>query len=393
MTTATLTAPATTGNVLRDVPAAPTKVSAINGALGQLSFRGYSIDDLATRASYEETAYLLWEGELPTVAQLQSFRQRLAGYRALPPVLIEQLSLIPPTAHPLAVVRSAVSLLGHLDPESESMDPAATRRKAERLLAQVPTIVAAWSRLREDKHPIHPRPELNTAANFLWMLWGKEPDPLAVETMDVALTLHAEHDFAASTFVALVAAGTYTDLHSIIAGAFAALKGPRHGGANQDVIEMVEEIGSADRAEEWTRARLAKRAAVSSNERLDPKLRFPGFGHAVYKTLDPRAVHLRRLSQRLSADRGKDIGAIQETVRQLVESELHFYPNVDYYSAAAYYALGIPSDLYTSIFAMSRVAGLVAHTEEQLYGGGRLIRPTSEYVGPAAREWVPLSNR
>jgi citrate synthase len=380
-------------STLKDVVAAPTAISTIDGTAGRLIYRGYSIEDLANGASFEETVYLLWEGELPNASQLRAFRERLAAGRALPSVLFEHLRLVPKDAHPLVVLRSGISLLALYDPDAESMEPAKTRAKAERLLGQTATLVASWARLRRDQEPVAPRPDLRTAANLLWMLNGEEADELATHAMDVALTLHAEHEFNASTFAARVAAGTYVDIHSAVVAALATLKGPRHGGANEDVIEMIEEIGDPARAEAWTRERLARYHAASREQRADPHLRFPGMGHAVYKTLDPRAKQLRALAAQVAEARGvKGIAEIQETVRQLVTDDLHINPNVDYYSAGLYHALGIPSDLFTSIFAIARMAGYVAHIEEQLRGG-RLIRPRGEYTGPPERPLVPLNER
>lgn len=397
MTLATTPSPAARAPApasLKGVVAAPTAISTVDGEAGRLIYRGYSIEDLAEHVSYEETVHLLWDGELPTAVELDALRGHLAAGRALPPRLLDHLQMLPRSAHPLAVLRTAVSLLDLLDPEAESMDRAATRRKGERLLGQVGTVVAAWARLRDGRAPVAPRPDLDTAANLLWMLFGEEPDPLAAHALDVSLTLHAEHELNASTFAARVAAGTYLDIHGIVVAALATLKGPRHGGANEDVIDMVNQIGTPERAEPWVRERLARRAAATSEERLDPKLRFPGFGHAVYRVLDPRARQLSALSAAVARSRGvSGIAEIQATVRSIVEAELGFYPNVDYYSAGLYHALGIPSALFTSIFAQARTAGYIAHAEEQLYGGGRLIRPRGEYTGPAPRVVVPLEQR
>ncbi len=283
---------------LKGVVAAPTSICTVDGIAGRLIYRGYSIEDLAQGATFEEVVYLLWEGELPTPPQIESFARRLASSRDVPPQVVDLLRPIPADPHPLAVLRSGISLLAHFDPQSEDMHPAARRAKAERLLGQVPTLVAARARLREGKQPVAPRQDLPAASNFLSMLWGEEPDELAAHAMDVALTLHAEHEFNASTFVDRVAASTYVDLHSALTAAVATLKGPRHGGANEDVIEMIEEIGTAERAEPWARDRLARYRAATSEERANPSLRFPGFGHAVYKTMDPRARHhLRRATR------------------------------------------------------------------------------------------------
>jgi citrate synthase len=378
---------------LRDVIAAPTAISTIDGIAGKLIYRGYSIEDLAEHTTFDEVVYLLWEGDLPNKKQLDAFTKRLETSRSVPDVIIDHLRLIPKEAHPLAALRSGASLLAHYDADSESMDPKATRAKAERLLGQVPTIVTARARLREGNEPVPPREDLHAAANFLWMLFGKEPDEFTAHAMDVAFTLHAEHEFNASSFAARVAAGTYVDIHSAMVAAFAVLKGPRHGGANEDVIEMIEEIGSPEKAEAWARDRLQRYLAASREERARPELRFPGMGHAVYKTWDPRARILQKLAAEVAELHGEGwIAEIQEKVRTVAAEGLGLNPNVDYYSAGLYHALGIPSDLFTSIFATARTAGYVAHIEEQLKGG-RLIRPRGEYVGPAERKVVPLADR
>jgi citrate synthase len=247
--------------------------------------------------------------------------------------------------------------------------------------------------MRKGEEPVAPRPDLPAAANFLWMLFGKESDEVTAHAMDVAFTLHAEHEFNASSFAARVAAGTYVDIHSAMVAAFAVLKGPRHGGANEDVIEMIEEIGSPEKAEAWARDRLQRYLAASREERARPELRFPGMGHAVYKTWDPRARILQKLAAEVAELHGEGwIAEIQEKVRTVAAEGLGLNPNVDYYSAGLYHALGIPSDLFTSIFATARTAGYVAHIEEQLKGG-RLIRPRGDYVGPAERKVVPLADR
>jgi citrate synthase len=378
---------------LKDVVAAPTAICTIDGVEGRLIYRGYTIEDLAEHATFEETVYLLWEGELPNVQQLEAFKRRLVAGRSVPQFLIDHLRMIPPEAHPLAVLRSGVSLLAHYDPDAELMDSESTRAKAERLMGQVPTIVTARARLREGKDPVAPREDLPAASNFLWMLFGKEPDDVTAHAMDVAFTLHAEHEFNASSFAARVAAGTYVDLHSCLVAAIATLKGPRHGGANEDVIEMIEEIGSPANAEKWARERLKRYLAASRDERAKPDLRFPGMGHAVYKTWDPRARILKQLASAVAEEHGEGwIAEIQETVRSVAAEGLGLNPNVDYYSAGLYHSLGIPSYLFTSIFATARTAGYVAHIEEQLKGG-RLIRPRGDYTGPRDRKLVPLAQR
>ncbi|MBV9599984.1 MAG: citrate synthase, partial [Chloroflexi bacterium] len=288
-------APGAAGS-LKDVIAAPTAICTIDGIAGKLIYRGYTIEDLAAHTTFDEVVYLLWEGELPNKQQLANFSKLTSEQRGLPSVVVEHLRMLPDNSHPLAALRSGVSLLAHSDPDSESMDPKATRAKAERLLGQVPTIVCARARLREGKEPIAPKPDLPPASNFMWMMFGKEPDELTAHAMDVAFILHAEHEFNASSFAARVAAGTYVDLHSSMVAAIAVLKGPRHGGANEDVIEMIEEIGSPDKAESWARDRLQRYLSASREERARPELRFPGMGHAVYKTWDPRARILQKLA-------------------------------------------------------------------------------------------------
>src|SRR5438552_12724514 len=295
-TASTQTPKPSTAGSLKDVIAAPTAICTIDGIEGKLIYRGYSIEDLAAHATFDDVLYLLWEGDLPNKAQLDAFTKRLAAGRTLPKVIIDHLRMIPADAHPLAALRSGVSLLAHHDPDSESMDHKATRAKAERLLGQVPAIVCARARLRKGEEPIPPRADLPAASNFLWMLFGKEPDEVTAHAMDVAFTLHAEHEFNASSFAARVAAGTYVDLHSCMVAAIATLKGPRHGGANEDVIEMIEEVGSPERAEAWARDRLQRYLSASREERAKPELRFPGMGHAVYKTWDPRARILQKLA-------------------------------------------------------------------------------------------------
>jgi citrate synthase len=384
--------PSTSGS-LKGVVAAPTAICTIDGQAGRLIYRGYTIEDLANNASFEETVYLLWNGELPTRAQLDDFKARLAAGRTIPDDVYEFLRRIPLDAHPLAVLRSAISLLSHYDPDAESMETGPERAKAERLLGQIPTIVAARARLRKGEDPVAPRTDLGAGPNFLYMMFGEEPDDLAAHAMDVALTLHAEHEFNASTFAARIAAGTYVDLHSSMVAAVATLKGPRHGGANEDVIEMIQEVGDPARAKQWAEDRLARYKAASKEERANPNLRFPGFGHAVYKTWDPRARILKELASKVADARGvKGIAEIQEAVRQVVTDGLGLNPNVDYYSAGLYYSLGVPSEFYTSIFAVARTAGYVAHIEEQLRDG-RLIRPRGEYTGPPERKFVPIAQR
>ena len=365
---------------LRDVIAGKTAISTVDGLAGKLLYRGYNIHDLATRSTFEETAYLLWHGKLPTRQELADAAATLAAGRTLPEPIPPHLRALPQQAHPLDVLRTVVSLLGIFDPDAQDISHEANVRKAYRLTGQVATTIATWHRLRSGQPPVTPRADLSAAANFLYMLFGKEPDPVAARTMDVDFILHADHEFNASTFTARVITGTHSDMHSAITGAVGALKGPRHGGAAEDVSDMLEEIGSPDRAEQWVKEKLAQH------------VRIPGFGHPVYKTEDPRAVHLRRMARELSEQTGNlQWYEISEKIREVMLREKGLHVNVDFYAASVYHMLGIPSDLYTSIFAVSRIVGWTAHVMEQY--GGRIIRPRAEYIGPVDLAYVPIDQR
>jgi citrate synthase len=378
---------ATTRGGLEDVIATTSAICAVDGAQGKLYYRGYDIDDLATHATFEEVTYLLWHGELPGRSALTAFRQTLAAHRALTPTTLALLRLLPNQAHPLTVLRTAVSALGLSDPDANVHTPEAHLQQSLQLTAQLPTISAAWQRLRHGQPPIAPRDDLGQAANYLYMLTGTIPDPVAAHTMDLAFILQADHELNASTFAARVAAATETDLYGAVTAALATLKGPKHGGANEDSIHMFAEIGTPERAALWVQKRLAWRATLTSEQRQAPQARFPGFGHRVYKVDDPRAAHLRRSARELTA--GTDVASwftISETVRTIVQRELGLPVNLDFYSALVYYALGIPTDLYTSVFACARIAGWTAHIMEQ-YAHNRLIRPRASYIGPAPRPY------
>ena len=378
---------------LEDVVAATSAICTVDGQAGRLIYRGYDINDLATNASYEEVVYLLWHGDLPNRAQLDELKAQFAAVDALPAPIRDLLPQLPRSARPLDVLRSAVSVLGLHDPDAESNAPDANLRKSVRLTVQVPTIVAAWHRVRNGLDPLRPRADLGLAANFLYQLFGQPPTDVAARTMDLVLVLHADHEFNASTFAARVVAGTEADLHAAITAAIAALKGPKHGGANEDVIAMLQEIGSVENAVPWTEAKLAWRATLSKEERQSPKARIPGFGHRVYKVNDPRSYHLRRMAQQLTAEAGYgDWFEMAERVRSVVQRETSLPVNVDFYSALVYYSLGIPTDLNTSIFAVGRISGWTAHVMEQL-AHNRLIRPRAEYIGPLDRRFVPLDQR
>jgi len=367
---------------LEGVIALESELSSIDGQEGKLIYRGYDINDLAEGASFEEVVYLLSNGELPTQDQLDDLQQQLRAERTLPTPVMEFLRNIPDDAHPMAVLQTVVSALGLYDDEANAMDEASNRRKAVRILAQIPAIIAAFDRLRKGLEPIPPLEDGSMAHNFLYMLNGEEPGEAAERTFDVCLVLHADHGLNASTFTNRVIGSTMSDMYSAIPGAIGALKGPLHGGANREVMRMLLEIDEqgADPAE-YVREKLA------AGERV------MGFGHRVYRTMDPRAAILRDMVQELSEKEGamkwyEYSMAILETMRD----EKGIDPNVDFFSASTYYQLGIDPDLFTPIFALSRTAGWTAHLFEQ-WADNRLIRPRAEYVGKRDRTFVPIDQR
>jgi len=368
---------------LEDVVVSTSDICFIDGREGRLLYRGYDVDDLAAHSTFEEVAYLLWHGALPSKKELDRFVKALSApaSRKLPPKLLALLRTLPRKTTPMEVLRTGVSALSAWDPDADDNSREATLRKCIRLTAQMPTVVAAWERIRRGKPPVAPNPRLSLAANFLFMMTGKKASDLAVKTFDIALILHADHEFNASTFAGRVTAATLSDLHSAITSAIGALKGPLHGGANEQVMLMVEQIKDPARAEAWIRKALADKARVM------------GFGHRVYRVEDPRAKHLRRLATELGQQAGRThYVRILNTVARVVTEDKHIYPNVDLYSGAAYAAMGIPTDQFTPIFAMSRVAGWAAHVLEQ-HGNNRLIRPRAEYTGPTRATYVPISQR
>ena len=370
---------------LEDVVACTSAICEIDGVAGGLSYRGYNTDDLVN-ATFEEVCYLLWRGDLPTRDQVSALRRQMAEERLLPVGVVDVLRRLPATTHPLAALRTAISALGALDPEGEDGSPEANERKAIRLTTQAPLIVGAWDQLRNGLDPVTPVATDSVASSFLRAVFGTAPAVAAERAIDVALILHADHELNASTFAARVAAATETDLHATITAACAVLKGPKHGGANEDVFVMLEEIGTPEGADEWVRRKLAWRESLPPAERQMIKARFSGFGHRVYKLDDPRAEHLRRMAQTLSETDARTANwlAIAERVRAIVVAEKELKVNVDFYSALVYQSLGIPADLNTSIFAVSRMAGWTAHAIEQ-YANNRLIRPRAEYVGERDR--------
>ena len=368
---------------LEDVVVSTSDICFIDGREGRLLYRGFDVHDLVEHSSFEEVVYLLWHGGLPSRKDLDAHLKSLSATatRRLPPKLIAILRALPRKTTPMEVLRTGVSALAAFDPDAADNSREATARKSLRLTARLPTLVAAWERIRRGRLLVAPNPKLSLAANFLAMMSGKPPTPLEVKTFDVALILHADHEFNASTFAARVTAATLSDVHSAITSAIGALKGPLHGGANEQVMRMVEQIKSPARAEAWIRQALADRARVM------------GFGHRVYRVEDPRAKHLRRLATELGRQMG-DTNAVEilNTVARVVTEDKHLYPNVDLYSGAAYKSMGIPTDQFTPIFAISRVAGWTAHVMEQ-HANNRLIRPRAEYTGPTRATYVPIDRR
>ena len=377
---------------LKDVIAVNSSICTVDGEQGILTYRGYDIRDLATQATYEEVVYLLWYGELPTKAQLAGFNRQFAGARPLPDAVLPSMRTYPSTAHPLDALRTAVSVAAMHDPDARANTPDANLRKTLRLAAQIPVMVGTWHRVRAGQQPVAPPAAGSTAENFLYVMTGRRPTPTAARTMDMIFVLHADHEINASTFATRVAVATFTDLHAAIIAAIATLKGPRHGGANEDVLEMLLEIGDSALAERYIEDRWQRRSQLSREERARPENRVPGWGHAVYKVDDPRAGVLREMARKLSAEAGTT--KVFDTAMCVYESmhRVSDLPvNVDFFSAVVYHALGIPIDLCTSIFAAARISGWCAHALEQY--NDRLIRPRANYTGPPPRAFVPLASR
>lgn len=367
---------------LEGVVALSSELSSIDGEAGQLVYRGYDIHDLAENASFEEVVYLLWNGDLPTQGQLDALKRDLRAARELPAPVIDILRQAPDTAHPMAVLRTAISALGLYDEEADADSPEANRRKATRLLARTPGIIAAFARLRSGNEPIAPLDEASMAYNFLYMLNGEAPGSAAEATFDTCLVLHADHGLNASTFTSRVIGSTLSDMYSAVSGAIGALKGPLHGGANREVMRMLLDIDAqgADPVQ-------------YVQEKLDKKERVMGFGHRVYRTMDPRAAILRDRLQGLSEEKNATKWYDYSTaILDTVKSEKGLDPNVDFFSASTYYMMGLDPDLFTPIFALSRSAGWTAHLLEQ-WADNRLIRPRAAYVGKTGRTVTPIDKR
>jgi len=373
-----------TSKGLQGVVAAQTAISYVDGQNGRLYYRGIDINELAEHSTFEETTSLLWYGKLPTKSQLDSFTQKCVINRKLPDPIISILFALPKTTSPMSALRTAVSALGPFDEaEAHTSDNSLESNvsKSIRVTASMPTIVAAWERIRNGAWPIMPREDLSHSANFLYMLTGKEPSETAARMLDIALILHADHGLNASTFAARVTASTLSNLHSAVVSAIGTLKGSLHGGANEEVMRMLLEIGNVDRVEQYMRGSLAA------------KKKIPGFGHRVYKANDPRAQWLGDLSHKVAKDKG-DTRWIQisERVRDYMNQHRELPVNVDFYSASLYYVMGIPVEIFTPVFAISRVSGWTAHVYEQL-SDNRLIRPGAEYIGPMDVKYTQFDER
>ena len=367
---------------LEGIVAAATQLSDVQGLLGKLSYRGYDINDLADHSTFEETVDLLWYGALPSPELLEKLTRKFIAARPLPREVLEGMELFPKHTSTMEVLRTVVSILGLHDPDGISNTVSANVRKSIRLTAQMPTITAAWHNISQGRKPIPPRGDLSHAANFLYMLTGKDPAAEAAHILDVALILHMDHGLNASTFVARAIASTESDMYSAVSGALGALKGPLHGGANEAVMKMLVSLGDVEKVEPFVMDALGAHRKIS------------GFGHRIYKTTDPRAEQLRRIALMLADHTGNRKWVdISEKMRQVMARERpDIYVNVDFYSASVYYTLGIPIDLFTPIFAISRVAGWTAHVMEQLMDN-RIMRPDSIYVGPKDQKYVPVDKR
>ena len=372
---------------LEGVVVGQTRLSHINGEVGELIYAGYDIDDLARNTSFEEVMYLLWNGKLPNQSELDELKSQLHAEQTLSPDIVALIRGLPADADPMAVVRTIVSALGAFDPTADDISDASLRQKSILLTAKIGTIIAAFARIRRGKEPVAPRTDLDIAANLLYMLSGEEASEVRVRTMDAALVLHAEHGMNASTFSARVTAGTLSDIYSCITSAIGTLKGPSHGGANVEVMNMLREIDeSGEDPKAWVHA------ALESGKRV------MGFGHRVYRAIDPRAKILREMADEIMKEAGNTHWLdLSDQIRSIMADEMEkrgkkIYPNVDFFSASVYTTLGIEMDLFTAVFALARTTGWTAHLLEQ-FANNRLIRPTAEYVGERGLTVAPIGQR
>ncbi len=367
---------------LEGVVAAETDISFVDGVNSELYYKGYNIHDIAdNNTSYSEVIHLLLFGEFPSRKELKAFRRRIISEMRVPTQVIKMMEILPPSTHPMAVLRTAISALASFDPDAGDNSLEANEKKGIRLIAQLPTLVASLYRIRNNKNILSPDPTLTTTSNILYMLHGKLPDERYINAMDLLFLLHADHGLNASTFAARVTASTRSDIHSAVTSAIGTLKGPLHGGANERVMKMLNDIIDIDEVEEYIDSLLAQGQRVM------------GFGHRIFKKEDPRARHLRKMSEELCSLRGnKKLFDISHRIENIVLKKKGIYPNVDFYSATVQHALDIPKNFYPAIFAASRITGWVAHILDQ-YKNNRLIRPTSKYIGKYNREFIPIEKR
>ncbi len=379
MSTGTESTAATAG--LRGVVAAQSAIGDVNGEEGKLIYQGYDIHDLAEHSTFEEVVFLLWNGRLPSEAELGELTQSLRRNYEAPKEVIDLIKQFPKTADPMDVLRTAVSSLDFYDDQGHGTDREPAVRAAVRITAQIGTIAAAWDRIRNGKDVIAPDKGLSIAENFLYMLRGEKADAEEARMFDIALILHADHELNASTFTTRVVAGTLADMYGAVTAGIAALAGPLHGGANTAVMKMLIEIGDPSKIDAWV------------EDALEQKKKIMGIGHAVYKTEDPRATWLRKFSKQMADRKGETKWfEMSQRIEQLMHEKKGMYPNVDFYSASTYYLMGIPLDLYTPIFAVSRISGWTGHILEQ-YGNNKLIRPRAEYIGKRDQKYVAIGER
>jgi citrate synthase len=370
-----------TGKGLDGIIAAQTRLSDVRGEAGELVYAGYDINELAGKVSYEEIVHLLHWNNLPNAKELAELKAILAADRELPQGVVDILRIVPRNTPPMDVIRTAVSALGCFDPQRDDHSYDDERRKAMQLIARIPIITAYFHRIRQGKEVLPPKPELGEAANFLYLIDGEEPSAEKANTLNLCYVLHADHGMNASTFSARVTIATLSDMYSAITSAIGTLKGPLHGGANEGVIKMLIEIGSLDKVDAYIEECLAQKKKIM------------GIGHRIYKTLDPRAPHLKRMAQVLSSKLGERKWIqMSDRIAEIMLKKKNLHANVDFYSATVYYSLGIPTDLFTPIFAIARTAGWTAHILEQLTDN-RLIRPQSQYVGPVGLKVKPIEQR
>jgi citrate synthase len=366
---------------LADITICESEICYIDGEQGTLIYRGYDAIELAKHSTFEEVAYLLWYGALPRPTEFKAFLAGFTGSMELPVETVMILRMFPKAATPMEVIRTAVSSLGHWDPDSGNTGLDASLRKAQRLALRIPLLIAAHQRLREGMEPVKPIPGQGIAYNFLYTLFGKTPDPLAVRAFDAALILHADHELNASTFSARVTASTMADIYSSVTSAIGTLKGPLHGGANMEVMLMLKEIGEPAKARSYIEARLANKEKI------------PGFGHRVYRCEDPRVEVLRCHARDLCEKAGNTLYfEITREVEKVVVEKTKVFANVDLYTASLYHAIGLPAELFTPIFAVSRTVGWTSHILEQ-WSNNKLIRPRAEYIGPRSYCYIPIKER